>query len=798
MNMHTVTRRYTLLAIKAVALLGVVATSYAMVAAALPSTSSRKVFVVDDLACSLSGSSYIPGTLEKGEFVSLAKKLRVLRSRMALISRNNVTMLQELRQEFKAIEQRKAIQENLCAAGPTEIRALAKVTKMALTSTSFKDNGKIPVRHSCWVDGMEDPGEGQSPPLAWKNLPPRADRLALLVYDQDADFIHWFMIIEKRSSWFSKGLPLDVPDEEDQDIRNSTQNQNDYGIRGYSGPCPPDDERHRYTFELLALSAGTKGSNFGDDAATIKKRLKKNTIISASLTGVFTGKSVPTNTPKPIVTASATFTNTPTSTATFTETPTASATPIVTPTSTPFIGTPTVTPTVTRTPTFTSTPSVTPTVTRTPTHTPTATRTATFTYTPTSTPTFTRTSTPTSTATRTPTFTSTPTTTPTFTRTPTYTPTVTPTSTPTRTVTPTPIPNPMNDAIMIAAGGKHSCAETNQGGVRCWGANNYGQLGDGTTVDKSAPRYFDILTGSPNQIVAGWEHTCALLQNGGVRCWGLNSSGELGDGTNVQKNAPTSVSGYEWSGVAQIAAGSAHTCALLTTGGVKCWGFNSYGQIGDGTTADKNTPTYVSGLESGVAQIVAAGNHTCALLTAGGVKCWGRNYSGQLGDGTNIDKNTPTSVSGLDSGVAQLEGGTFHTCALLTTGGVMCWGDNYNGQLGDGTWVSKNLPTAVSALTSGVTQVVAGQVHTCALLTTGDVKCWGYNGDGEIGDGTTLKKNSPTAVTTGVTHLAAGSFHTCALYTPWGLKCWGDNSSGQLGDRTTENKLLPTTVLYGS
>jgi alpha-tubulin suppressor-like RCC1 family protein len=210
--------------------------------------------------------------------------------------------------------------------------------------------------------------------------------------------------------------------------------------------------------------------------------------------------------------------------------------------------------------------------------------------------------------------------------------------------------------IAIAAGGLHTCALTAGGGVKCWGRNNRGQLGDGTTTNRNTPVNVSGLTSGVDAIAVGRYHTCALTAGGGVKCWGRNIYGQLGDGTWTQRTTPVDVSGLT-SGVAAIAAGGYHTCALMEGGGVKCWGRNSYGQLGDGTTTDRNMPADVSGLTSEVAAIAAGWDHTCAL-TAGGVKCWGRNSNGQLGDETTTDRDIPVDVSGLTSGRWEL-----HLCA---------------------------------------------------------------------------------------------------------------------------------------
>ena len=361
-------------------------------------------------------------------------------------------------------------------------------------------------------------------------------------------------------------------------------------------------------------------------------------------------------------------------------------------------------------------------------------------------------------------------------------------------------PNTMAQAA-ISTGGLHTCALLSTGAVKCWGSNSLGELGDTTTDNKSTPTQVDGLTSGVTAISTGESYTCALLSTGAVKCWGLNNYGQLGDTTTVDKSTPTQVDGLT-SGVTAISAGGNHTCALLSTGAVKCWGSNAFGQLGDTTTVDKSTPTQVDGLTSGVTAISAGGDHTCALLSTGAMQCWGSNAFGQLGDTTSDNKSTPTQVDGLTSGVTAISaggyaGGGYQTCALLSTGAVKCWGFNFNGQLGDTTDVNKFTPTQVDGLTSGVTAITAGQSHTCALLSTGAVKCWGWNFYGQLGDTTTGDKMTPTQVdglTSGVTAITAGGYQTCALLSTGAMQCWGSNSYGQLGDATNVDKSTPSQV----
>jgi alpha-tubulin suppressor-like RCC1 family protein len=203
------------------------------------------------------------------------------------------------------------------------------------------------------------------------------------------------------------------------------------------------------------------------------------------------------------------------------------------------------------------------------------------------------------------------------------------------------------------------------------------------------------------------------------------------------------------SGVAAIAAGGEHTCALTSGGGVKCWGANGAGQLGDGTTTWRSTPVDVVGLGSGVSAIAASGYHTCALASGGGVKCWGRNSYGQLGDGTTTDRNTPVDVVGLANGAAAIAAGYWHTCALMdltSGGGVKCWGWNTSGQLGDGTTIQRSTPVNVVRLGSGVAAIATGWFHTCTLTTDGGVKCWGWDGYGQLGLGTITYRTTPVDV----------------------------------------------------
>jgi alpha-tubulin suppressor-like RCC1 family protein len=341
----------------------------------------------------------------------------------------------------------------------------------------------------------------------------------------------------------------------------------------------------------------------------------------------------------------------------------------------------------------------------------------------------------------------------------------------------------------IAGGSQHTCVVTTVGSVKCWGLNNAGQLGDGTTTDRLTPVDVSGLTSGVSAIVAGRLHTCALMTNGGVKCWGYNGSGQLGDGTTTNRTTPVDVSGLT-NGVSAIAAGlNDHTCAVMSSGGVKCWGRNNYGKLGDGTTTNRLVPVDVSGLTSGVNTIATGYDHTCAGMSSGGAKCWGLNDHGQLGDGTTTNSSTPVDVSGLTGGVGAIVAGVYHSCALTVSGGVQCWGWGPVGQTGDGS------------LTTGVTAIAAGLNHTCALMAGGGVKCWGYNAYGQLGNGTTNIWGNATPVDvsglmSGVSAIGAGSDYSCAAIASGGIKCWGRNGSGALGDCTFNNfRTTPVDVV---
>ena len=281
--------------------------------------------------------------------------------------------------------------------------------------------------------------------------------------------------------------------------------------------------------------------------------------------------------------------------------------------------------------------------------------------------------------------------------------------------------------------------------------------------------------------------SCALTSTGAMKCWGSNAYGQIGTLASNQQKTPIDVPGFT-NNISAIAVGDSRMCALTTAGEVKC--------IGNGV-ADSNNP----GISAGAISISSGYANSCALMSYGGVKCWGDNWTGQLGSGTWVNTSPAVNVKGLTSGVTAITSGIMHSCALLSSGSVKCWGANNYGQLGDGTTSNRNEPAQVSGLTSGVVSISGGYEHTCAVLTNGEAKCWGRNGYGELGDGTTTNKSVPTSVKvdgqpiSGIASISGGLRHTCAITTGGAAKCWGYNALASLGNGTVIDSLTPVNVV---
>ena len=347
----------------------------------------------------------------------------------------------------------------------------------------------------------------------------------------------------------------------------------------------------------------------------------------------------------------------------------------------------------------------------------------------------------------------------------------------------------MSIPATIDGGGNHACLLMSDRSVQCFGQNNWGQLGDGHIgTNASTPVAVSGLTTAVD-VGAGMEHSCALLADGTMRCWGTSYVGQLGDGTfNGWADVPKPV--LNLSGAIAGVVGGFHTCAILSDRSMRCWGRNQDGQVGNGdNTTDVSVPHTVIGLGGPVSTAIAGGYHTCALMPDATVRCWGRNTRGQLGDGTNnFFSSTPVPVSGMTNAAA-VSGGTWHTCALLRDGTVQCWGENDNGQIGN-TLSHSNVPVTVAGISNAVA-ISTGTYHSCAVLTDGTTRCWGRNDDGQLGNGTTVNSSSPVQVSglSGPIQIATGIFHSCALMPDRSGRCWGDNSVRSARERQ-RNRLI--------
>lgn len=420
-------------------------------------------------------------------------------------------------------------------------------------------------------------------------------------------------------------------------------------------------------------------------------------------------------------------------------------------------------------------------------------------------------------------------------------------------ILPSPRPAEAAGVAAISAGGSggtgHICALATDGTAKCWGNNIFGQLGDGTTENRSTP--VDVLSepGGPpltgiKGIAAGGHHTCAVMDTGSVKCWGDDFFGQLGLGAEDDlpncsvfgpcSTTPADVVGLEEE-VATVAAGTRYSCALMVAGGIKCWGLNFMGQLGDGTGGQgivRDTPVDVVGL-SGEAVAVSLGSaHTCALMDSGGVECWGSDSQGQLGAETTMVcpdllgilvpcSPTPVVVEGLAAEIISVTTGGAHTCAVSASGSLKCWGPNFMGQLGDGQACETpcQTPVDVTGLGSGVVEVSASFVgNTCAITTAGAALCWGANLHGQLGTEKTVEECGPirnpcstapvevcsdydadeqqcNAPLANLNDIAIAYLFGCASTNEGGVKCWGSNRYGQLGDGTQTDRGAPVDVI---
>jgi alpha-tubulin suppressor-like RCC1 family protein len=360
---------------------------------------------------------------------------------------------------------------------------------------------------------------------------------------------------------------------------------------------------------------------------------------------------------------------------------------------------------------------------------------------------------------------------------------------------------PTNAFVTIDAGLTHTCALTSAGQSWCWGRNAGGQLGDSSAASTTVP-VATFQTGGPtfgSVITAGNSHSCSIDTSSAPWCWGYNGDGRIGDGTFVLRMAPSAVTGGL--SFTTISAGGQHSCGLNSSGQAYCWGSNAYGQIGNNSTSFAYGPTAVQ-QPVGVTftQIFAADKHTCALASSGAAYCWGYGGDGAIGHGSLIGPKVPTAVSGGLTFTAVVTEYN-HSCGLTSGGQAYCWGLNSSSQLGDSTTTNRTTPVAVQQ-PGGLTfaSLTTGSSDTCGLNGSGQAYCWGNNSNGQLGNGTTTATRVPTAVSqpVGVTFtlVSAGAVHTCALDTVGQTWCFGRNQYGQIGDGTTTQRTTPTAVSH--
>ncbi|MDI1429695.1 RCC1 domain-containing protein [Polyangium sorediatum] len=396
----------------------------------------------------------------------------------------------------------------------------------------------------------------------------------------------------------------------------------------------------------------------------------------------------------------------------------------------------------------------------------------------------------------------------------------------------------------IGAAGVHTCARLNDWRLKCWGRNDFGQLGLGGTnshgvspgeMGDSLPAVNLGADKTPTAIAGGVQHTCALLNGGSVKCWGLNNAGQLGlgdinshgDGPREMGDSLPAVNLGAGKTALAIAAGSNHTCALLNGGSIKCWGLNTAGQLGLGNTGSvgdgpgemgDSLPGVDLGTGKTALAITCGYSHTCVLLNDGSVKCWGGNLTGELGLGNTSPRgddpgemgdSLPSVNLGTAKTALEVASSGYHTCALLSDGSVKCWGRNSRGQLGLGNTDNRgdgpgemgdSLPTVNLGASKTAVAIAGGYEHTCALLSDGSVKCWGWNYEGQLGLGDTNNRGDGpgemggnlAAVNLGTgktaTAIASGYSHNCVLLNDGSVKCWGANSSGRLGLGDQDNR----------
>jgi alpha-tubulin suppressor-like RCC1 family protein len=340
----------------------------------------------------------------------------------------------------------------------------------------------------------------------------------------------------------------------------------------------------------------------------------------------------------------------------------------------------------------------------------------------------------------------------------------------------------------LVSSGLHTCGVTTSGAAYCWGRNDFGGLGDGSTTDSPVP--VPVSGGLTFSSVSTWYfHTCGVTTGGAAYCWGLNNGGQLGNGPTTNSAVPVPVSGGL--SFARVSTGQFHTCGVTPLGAAYCWGAG--GALGNGPSGNSSVPVPVSGGLTFLG-VSSGSGYTCGVTTGGAAYCWGGNTFGALGNGSTTPALVPVPVAGGLS-FSLVRSGGFHTCGVTTSGATYCWGGNFAGQLGTGSTSDSSVPLLVlGGLT--FTGVTAGGSHTCGATAVGAGYCWGDNSLGQLGDGSFTSASVPTPVAGGLSFTtgSAGHGHTCGVTTSGAAYCWGANGSGQLGDGSTTSSNVPVRV----
>lgn len=348
-------------------------------------------------------------------------------------------------------------------------------------------------------------------------------------------------------------------------------------------------------------------------------------------------------------------------------------------------------------------------------------------------------------------------------------------------------------AQTIAAGVYHSVSLCSDGTVTCWGVNDFGELGNGSNTKSKVPVYVNSLTGIV-AITAGTRHSLSLKNDGTVWAWGKNTDGQLGNGSNTNSNIPVQVTGL--TDITAIAAGYYHSLALKNNGTVWAWGANGDGALGNGTTVtSKNVPTQMAGL-TGIIAIAGGSGFSLAIKNDGTVWACGTNSGYQLGNGTNSASFVPVQVSSL-TGITAISAGDYYSLAIKNDGTVWAWGENYYGVYGNGTTTDGTTPVQVLSSLTGFTKIKAAKSYSIAIKNDGTMWAWGYNTNGQLGNGSTTNSNIPVQVTglTNISEIAGGFYHSLALKNDGSGWAWGDNTFGQLGNGTQTNSHIPVQVM---